>query len=443
MDVAGFRERMTESLQSRRTQALDLIDRIPIAGRLLTEFVRIELIDRCMLIAAQGLLALVPMLVVIASFFPHIAGDAVHTFAAATGVGQSGNTMLQGEVSTDQVRAQTGVAGVLITIFSASSFSRAIQRMYEKVWEQHHIGGVVGYRRCLFWLIGWLVTLQLIGGLRAVFVAVDGLAAGTARLVLQMIALALVWWVTTWVLLFGRVAWRRIALGAVLTGVLGVVYTRGSTILMPPYVQANADQFGTLGIILAVSTWLIGYAGIMVGVSPRRTGRVRGPDSDQGGQLTGWIFWNRAWRGFDDDRRTSQKLDDQEHDRCHGQHDQRELPGRVVLHHVDQQREAEDGASDRAPVGVEEGAEPAGVEPGPLRASPDDPDGVPGAAADCHRRTSRPADPRDEGDREEEREHRAQVESDEVDEGVVDGAPPRRSGAGRWEWRRGRPSGTR
>ena len=39
--------------------------------------------------------------------------------------------------------------------------------MYERVWEQPHIGGVSGRPRCLLWLIGWLVTLQIIGGLRA------------------------------------------------------------------------------------------------------------------------------------------------------------------------------------------------------------------------------------------------------------------------------------
>jgi membrane protein len=203
--------------------------------------------------------------VVLASFFPHLIGDAVQTFSSAAGVGREGTTLIEGEVTTDQVRAQTGIAGLLITLFSASSFARAIQRMYERVWEVPHIGGVVGLRRCLGWLIGWLVTLQLAGGLRALLLGADNLAAGTARLLFQMLALSLIWWATSWLLLFGRVGWRRLLLGAVLTGVLGVIYTRGSTILMPPYVQANADQFGTLGIILAISTWLIGFAGIMVG----------------------------------------------------------------------------------------------------------------------------------------------------------------------------------
>src|SRR5205823_258522 len=152
----------------------------------------------------------------------------VHTFASATGVGGEGSTLINGEVSSDQVRAQTGVAGLLITLFSASSFARAIQRMYEKVWDQPHVGGVIGLRRCLFWLIGWLVTLQLAGGLRALLLGSDTLAAGTARLAFQMLALGLIWWSTSWLLLFGRVGWRRLALGAALTGVFGVLYTRGS-----------------------------------------------------------------------------------------------------------------------------------------------------------------------------------------------------------------------
>ena len=254
----------TATYRSRRDQAEAIVDRIPILGRLFRDFVRIEFIDRCMLIAAQGLLALVPMLVVLASFFPHLIGDAIHSFAASTGVGSSGETLIESDVTTDQVRAQTGIAGLLITLFSASSFARAIQRMYERVWEQPHIGGVVGLRRCLGWLIGWLVTLQLAAGLRTLLLGADNLAAGTARLVFHMVALSLIWWATSWLLLFGRLGWRRLALGALLTGVLGVLYSRASTVVMPPYVQANADQFGTLGVILAISTWLIGFAGIMV-----------------------------------------------------------------------------------------------------------------------------------------------------------------------------------
>ena len=51
MDVAALRRRMTTTYRTRRDQAKDLVDRIPVVGRLVNEFVRIEFIDRCMLIA--------------------------------------------------------------------------------------------------------------------------------------------------------------------------------------------------------------------------------------------------------------------------------------------------------------------------------------------------------------------------------------------------------
>ena len=81
---------------------------------------------------------------------------------------------------------------------------------------------------------------------------------------IQALTFSALWWVTAWALLFGRVPWHKLVVGAVLTGVFGLTYNRTSSVFMPKYVDANADQFGTLGVILAISTWLIGYAAVMV-----------------------------------------------------------------------------------------------------------------------------------------------------------------------------------
>ncbi len=276
MDLAAWRERMATTYQVRRDAAVDLVERVPILGRLVTDFVRIEFIDRCMLIAAQGLLALVPMLVVLAAFFPELTGEAVKSFTDASGVGRDGTTLIEGELTGAQVRTQTGIVGLAITIFSATSFARAVQRMYERIWEQPHVGGISGARRCLLWLIGWLMTMQIIAALRSLVASLHGVAGTGLELVVQSLGLALLWWVTSWLLLFGRVPWHGLVLGAALTGVLGVLYNRGSSLVMPPYVEANARQFGTLGVILAISTWLIGFAAIMVAAA--LVGRVVSED---------------------------------------------------------------------------------------------------------------------------------------------------------------------
>jgi membrane protein len=252
-------------LAGARDRARALLDRVPVLGRLLEEFVRIEFIDRCMLIAAQGLLALIPVFVVLAAFLPHLTGSALDEFSDATGLG-SGQAAVETELATQQVRAQTGVVGIVITVFSATSFGRAVQRMYERIWQRPHVGGLTGTRRCFLWLLGWLMTLQLLAGVVHLMGAVpDRPAVGTLRLTLQVLFVSAIWWATSRFLLFGRVRWRDLALGALLTGWIEVAYSRASGVVMPRYVESSANQFGTLGVILAITTWLIGFGAVLVG----------------------------------------------------------------------------------------------------------------------------------------------------------------------------------
>ncbi|MCB0895056.1 MAG: YihY/virulence factor BrkB family protein [Nocardioides sp.] len=280
MDVRALRGRLTTSYRTRRDQAKDLVDRIPVLGRLVNEFVRIEFIDRCMLIAAQGLLALIPTFVVLVAFFPHLMSSGVHQLAELTGLGSSGDQEISGEVTVDQVRTQTGVIGIVITLLSATSFARAIQRMYERVWEQPHVGGMSGARRCFVWLLGWMASVQTVSGVLRLLSGPDGVLPVMARLGLQIVLVSAVWLVTSRVLLFGRVAWSHLLLGAVLTGVIQVLYSRGSSLVMQPYVEQNAQQFGTLGVILAISTWMIGFGAILVGSA--LVGRVVSEDPTVG-----------------------------------------------------------------------------------------------------------------------------------------------------------------
>ncbi|MEU6135137.1 YhjD/YihY/BrkB family envelope integrity protein [Nocardioides sp. NPDC047086] len=238
-----------------------LIGHAPQLRRLATEILRIEFIDRCMLIAAQALLAMVPMLVVLAAFFPHLTGNALSQVSQVTGVGDDVVSQVTGEVNLDQVRSETGALGLVVTIVSATSFGRAVQRMLERVWEQEHVGGMRGARRCLFWVVAWLGCLTVVNAV--VELLTD--PGNPLRPLLQMLGASAVWWGSSWLLLFGRTRGWLLLPGAVLTGVVQVLYSRGSAWLMPPYVESNAEQFGMLGVILSLSTWLIGFGGIVVG----------------------------------------------------------------------------------------------------------------------------------------------------------------------------------
>jgi membrane protein len=216
------------------------------------------------------------MLVVLAAFLPaEFTGLALDRVRELTGLSQAGEQIVEANVDAEQVRAQTGAIGLLITLFSATSFARAVQRMYEKVWEQRHIGGLVGIRRSSLWLVGWLLTLQTLSAIGLVLKQVD---VGVLRFVLQGAGASLMWWWTSRVLLFGRVPWWTLLVGALLTGYSLVIYSWGSGLVMPAYVASSAAAFGTLGLILAVTTWLVGFAGLLVVASV--VGRAVVEDAD-------------------------------------------------------------------------------------------------------------------------------------------------------------------
>jgi membrane protein len=254
--VLAVVKRVTEFVQR-------VLGTVPVVRSAITGLVRIELIDRSMAIAAQAMLALVPMLVVLTAFLPpELTSLALDRFRDLTGVGEAGKEMVETSVDPDQVRAQTGAIGLLITLLSATSFARAVQRMYERVWDKPHIGGMTGIRRSSLWLVGWLITLQTLTALGFILTKVTDF--GALRYVLQGAAAAGIWWWTSRVLLFGRVPWTTLLFGALLTGYALVAYSWGSALVMPVYVASSAAAFGTLGMILAVTTWLVGFAGLLV-----------------------------------------------------------------------------------------------------------------------------------------------------------------------------------
>src|SRR3954452_9048023 len=186
MRVADLRAAFGRTVGRARALAYRILDTVPPVRRAVDELVRVEIVDRAMGIGAQALLALLPLLIVLASFLPHEAiALAVERFESVLGIsGGGGHAAVQAGVSSvegsggaavdaETVRTTTGVVGIVITLFSATSFARAIQRMYEKVWQLKHRGGVVGRRRCLTWLLGWLIISQTIGAVTWVDNSVD------------------------------------------------------------------------------------------------------------------------------------------------------------------------------------------------------------------------------------------------------------------------------
>lgn len=233
------------------------IDKVPGLHRVLSELAEVEVFDRSVVIAAQALLGLVPLLIVLVAFLPpDLAGAIVNRFESATGMETGG--VDTASLTSDKVREATGWVGLVVALLSATSFAGALQRMLEHVWRQPHRRGTVMRLRGLLWFVGWMSALQLSTVLERVLGHVLG--SPLLQLVTQTTTATLVWWWTAHVLLVGRVPWTLTAPAAVLTGLFTAVYSLTSDLWIPRYVVASVSQFGALGLFLTVASWLIGFA---------------------------------------------------------------------------------------------------------------------------------------------------------------------------------------
>ena len=331
MDIGAARAGLRRRNEQGRAFALRMLDIVPGLRRLVEELARVQVIDRAMVIAAQALLALVPLLIVMAAFLPLDLGIfTTDRFANVTGLSSARLAPAQRALDPDTVRTQTGTAGVLLTILSATSFARAVQRTYERVWDIPHIGGVSGARRCLSWLAGWLVFLPLIGLVGSL---VGGwVPFGVLTPLAQVVLGALLWWWSARVLLLGRVPWLALLPGAVLTGVGSTIYSAGSGLVMPAYAANSAAQLGVLGLVLTATSWLIGFGFMLVVATV--LGRVLAEESRIHEAVVSGVDRLRH-------RLARHQLDGQHDDHRDREDGQRERTGRV-RHDVDQQRRSED-----------------------------------------------------------------------------------------------------
>jgi membrane protein len=227
-------------------------------------FMRIEGRDRVLMLAGQGFIALVPLLVVIASF------------TSASGASQVGEGIIAKMGLTDSAAEAVkilfayppGATGgitlfsVGLLLFSLNGFARSVQRTFEGAWGLSRVGmrGTASRTGGLIMLLGAGIAAGWLGG------QLDTLPAGV---VLALAAQALIivggWLLGTSLMLSGRTAARALLRGAVLSAVLQLIVGWGTAIYVPELFARNAERYGVVGVALALVTWLIAIASVIVG----------------------------------------------------------------------------------------------------------------------------------------------------------------------------------
>ncbi|MGW2745431.1 YhjD/YihY/BrkB family envelope integrity protein [Streptomyces sp. NPDC001450] len=238
--------------------------RFPVVTHLADRMVAVNILDSATRLAAQCFLTAIPLLFVIAAYAPQLLKQqllrSVHAVLGLTGPAQD---QLEQALrpTTEDLRQATGVVGGLMVLISATAVSRALQRLCKRAWEIPRAGTRVAPWRWVAWLLLWLGAMLLQGPMR------DGFGLGAwLGIPLSLVTQVGLWWWTQHLLLGGRITWKPLLPGAVITGVALTVLTSTAPLYMPGAINRALADYGSLGLVFLLLSWMIVVA-VAVAVS--------------------------------------------------------------------------------------------------------------------------------------------------------------------------------
>ena len=218
-----------------------------------------EFVDRSIALAGKAFISFFPLIIVVAAFMPtHLRTSIFTTVTHRLGItGTSLATVKQAFASAGDIRRATGLLGLVLAVFYASSFTTALRRAYLRAWRRPPAKAVGNYVRGVTWIAAFFVYMALLGGARSV------LGVGVRIAVFVVVALALstaMWWFTAWLMLKGQVRFRVLLPSGLITAFALSAYALSATLWMPNNVTTNNHQYGIFGVALALVAWFSGAA---------------------------------------------------------------------------------------------------------------------------------------------------------------------------------------
>jgi membrane protein len=223
--------------------------RVPIAavraslpGRVVLRFIAVGGYDRALALATQAFVAVVPMLILVTAAVPG-GGAAIGWLPAAV------RDAARPLVRTPE--ASSTVAGAVLLVVSVVGFTRTLQRTYGAAWELPGPGwrglgaGLLGAAVLVGEVIALVLVAPLVGG------------TGGAAVLLRSAAGVLVWWTVLRLLLGGRVGWRALLPGAVVTGVGQALTMALSDLVLPGLIERESARFGLIGVAFVLVSVLV------------------------------------------------------------------------------------------------------------------------------------------------------------------------------------------
>jgi membrane protein len=247
---------------ARYAQARERLDRSAV-GHLQRRVVEVDLVNQAMILAALTFTLLIPVLVSLAALVPLGTADGISAVAAhRLGLSAAATRDLQQLFPTkDTVRGAATFFGTLLTVVSAFSWPKALQRGYELAWGLPSLGW-----RSLWGPPPWLATFATVGALSGGSAPLVTGWIQTVLLVVVGLPLAIGWaWWTQHLLLGGRVRWRLLLPGAVVTGVGLIGLRLFAGLYLSPSITEHFRHYGPLGIVFILWSWFVALSVVMLG----------------------------------------------------------------------------------------------------------------------------------------------------------------------------------
>ncbi len=227
---------------------------IALARASLERLVEMQFVERSVALGSLAFTAMVPLLVIASAFLPGTGGLASELIRRFRLHDPTAAGLRDAFAQPDAVRQSISWFGVLLLVVAALSFTRALQRVYERAWGLEP-RGFAGTRAGLTWLAGIVLWATAFSAVRRGLLDVVGPIGLLAVLLAGDAAL---WLWSPRILLARRVDWRALVPTALLTALALTAISVGSVVYMPQAIGRSATHYGPIGIAIALVFWLVG-----------------------------------------------------------------------------------------------------------------------------------------------------------------------------------------
>lgn len=269
--------------QERLARLVAWADRNPVPGtilRIARELLAVDVRDRIFGMAGQSFLAVIPLLIIASTWLSESDGESI-ALVVNVRLGLTGTTadtvlLLFGRpVGAEEVATASGLS-IALLFFSINSYTRTMRRSMDGPWGLPK----VGWHGQVTGLLG--VALLILMQTTLSVIATEWVSQTPLLVLLEALArtvVAVVFWLGIGrALSHGRIPVRHLWPGALLGGIGTSAIALWTVTFLPTIFERDAARYGVIGIALALVTWLLAIAGlvVVVGVAGAQIARAAG-----------------------------------------------------------------------------------------------------------------------------------------------------------------------